>query len=90
MNLDLNRNTSIETSLGHLIFTWNFISEKLAGEPLNKIFSEEEKRSIWYLEDILEKELLKQGVSSMSDVDWNSLVQSSSEHVKSLKIECLD
>ncbi|GAB2198952.1 hypothetical protein [Sessilibacter sp. MAH4] len=84
------KNTSINLSLGHLIVLWNLISDKLSGTPQNETFSEEEKRAIWALEDLCEKELLAHGYGAKPYEEWDSLIAKAKEYCKALPAEFLE
>ena len=87
---NLDKKVSIELTTGHLVFLWNFISDKLSGSPLNEEFTEEEKRAIWGLADLCEQELINNEIKAMPEPEWESLIERAKEHVKSLPVEYLD
>jgi len=84
------KDASIKLSVGHLIVLWNLISDKLSGSPLNEEFIEEEKRAIWALEDLFEKELLAHGYGAKPSEEWDSLIAKAKEYCKALPAEFLD
>lgn len=57
-NDDLSKKATIKIPVGHLLTVWGILSEKLSSSPANEAFTEEEKRAIWGLEDLCEKELI--------------------------------
>jgi hypothetical protein len=52
--------------------------------------SEDEKRAVWALEDLCERGLLENGVSSRPQPEWDALVAAAMEHVRSIPVDCLD
>ncbi|HEY8942120.1 MAG TPA: hypothetical protein VIM59_18130 [Cellvibrio sp.] len=89
-NDDLSKEATIKIPVGHLLTVWGILSEKLSSSPANEAFTEEEKRAIWGLEDLCEKELINQGYSSLPENDWNQLMVKASEFVKTISIDYLD
>jgi hypothetical protein len=87
---DLNKEATIKIPVGHLLSVWGILSEKLSSSPLNDEFTEEEKRAIWGLEDLFEKELINQGYSSRPEKEWNQLMAEASEFVKTISVDYLD
>ena len=84
---DLTKDTTISTSLGHLLLIWDILSSKLSGLPLNENFTEEEKRAIWGLEDLCERELIRNGITGKPQREWEQLVEAARKHVKSIPVD---
>lgn len=80
----------VEITLGHLLALWQLISDKLADEPINKNFTEIEKRVIWAFQDICERELENNNIKAKPEEEWNQLVRKAHEHVKTIEVEFLD
>ena len=87
---DLSKSASLNLPIGHLIVVWDILSNKLAGSPTNGIFTEEEKRAIWALQDLCENVLIENEVTSMPEPEWNALVKRAIEFVKSIPVDYLD
>ncbi len=87
---DLSKEANIKIPVGHLLAVWGILSEKLSSSPIKDSFTEEEKRAIWGLEDLCERELINQGYSSRPEKDWNLLMAKATEFVKNIPVDCLD
>lgn len=87
---DLCKEATLKIPVGHLIAVWGILSDKISSSPLNDEFTEEEKRAIWGLEDLCEKELINQGYSSRPEKDWDQLMVKATEFVKTISVDCLD
>ena len=87
---DLKKEATIKLPVGHLLIVWNILSDKLSGAPLNDEFTEEEKRAIWALEDLCEKELTNIEIAEKSDEEWNHLLEQATEFIKTIPVEFLD
>ena len=87
---DFDKEATIKVSIGHLILLWNLLSDKLSCEPLNKNFTEEEKRAIWALEDLCENELVKHDYGEKPAEEWDALINKAREFCKALPAEFLD
>ena len=90
MKQELNKKVSLNISIGHLLILWNVISEKLAGDPVNKIFTEEEMRAIWALQDLCENKLNQNGINSLSETELEQLLGRAADYVRSIPVEFLD
>jgi len=86
MHHDLNKSITVEITLGHLLFIWNIISTKLSGSPLNDNFTEEEKKAIWALEDLLESSLVANDVTELPQAEWEQLISKAANHINSLPV----
>ena len=87
---DLSKNVLLELPIGQLIVIWDLLSNKLSGEPVNKVFTEEEKRAIWALEDLCENVLIENDITSKPEPEWNALVQKAREFMKAIPVDFLD
>lgn len=87
---ELSAEATIKISLGHLLMVWDVLSNKLSGPPLNDEFTEEEKRTIWALEDLCERALVKNGFTGRHPVEWQELVSRAREFIKTVPIDFLD
>jgi|GEM_PF-3889001 len=87
MEVDLNKNVSLELTLGHLIVIRELFANKLSGSPGNGEFTEEEKRAVWALEDLCDNEIAKNTPREDVPGDWNKLVNQAVEFVKSIPVE---
>lgn len=89
-NLNLQKEVTLTLSLGHLLMVWNILSNKVSCSPFNHNFSEEEKRTIWALEDLCETGLINNGIESLPENEWNQLIESARDFVKTLPVEFVD
>lgn len=87
---DLSKQTSVRLPLGHLLIVWSVLSDKLAGPPFNDQFTAEERRAIWGLQDLCEKVLIKNGITSKPAKEWDQLIVKATEFVKTIPVEFLD
>lgn len=88
-DIDLTKEAKLKMSIGHLIAAWDIFSNKLSGSDLLDSLSEEEKTAIWALEDLFERTLLENGVSSRPEPEWNRLVQAAKHHVRTIPVDYL-
>ncbi len=87
---ELNKIATMSLPVGHLLIIWNVLSTKISGSLTNNEFTEEEKRAIWALEDMCERELINQGITEMPKNEWEQLVERATEFVKTIPAEFLD
>ena len=84
------KEASIKLPIGHLLIIWEVLTSKLSGSPDNDAFTEEEKRAMWALEDLCEKELIRNGLIGESDIEWEQLIERATEFVKTIPCEFLE
>ena len=87
---DLNKTVLTEMTLGHVLVLWEILSNSQSFESLRDKFSEDEARAIWAFQDICENELIKQGVGTKPEEQWNELIQKALKHLKTIPVEFLD
>jgi hypothetical protein len=80
----------LKLSVGHLLSVWEILANKLSGTPFLDALDQDEKRAVWALEDLCEKALVENGISSLPAPEWDKLVQKAKEHVRSIPVEFLD
>ena len=85
MNHNFDETQSIELTTGHLLFLWETITQNLSGEIDS--LSEEEKRAIWGLEDLLENKLIEIGIKALPQAEWQDLIESARDHMASVPVE---
>jgi len=90
MSQDLSKAAVLSTSIGHLLVVWDILSNKLAGTPFVDALSDEEKRAFWALEDLCERGLVEGGVTPLPEPEWNSLVETAREFMKTVHVEYMD
>lgn len=86
---DLIKEAPLKMSIGHLIAAWDIFSNKLSGTDFLNSLSEDEKRALWALEDLFERVLLENGVSSRPAPEWDRLVQAAKLHVRTIPVDYL-
>ncbi|MEW8201906.1 MAG: hypothetical protein AB2697_22845 [Candidatus Thiodiazotropha endolucinida] len=89
-NIDLSEKSSIELTNGHLLMVWHILSEKLTGLTQYSKLSKNEIRAVWALEDICEKQLIKNGFTGKPKNEWEELIEKAAVHVEALPVEFLD
>ncbi|WP_428001310.1 hypothetical protein [Acidovorax sp.] len=89
-NENFAKETSLKLTTGHLLVVWDVLANKLSGSPYMDNLSEEERRAIWALQDLCERELVDNGLSAHPEAVWNELVRAATEHVKNIPVEFLD
>lgn len=87
---DLAKSISIRLPLGHVLLAWETLSDKFSELRSNGSLSEEERRAIWGLADLLEKTLVEHGLGARSQAEWDVLIQSSKEFIKTIPVDFLD
>lgn len=87
---NLTSSVNLSLSLGHLIPVWDILANRLSGTPFMEGLTEEEKRAVWALEDLCERSLVENGVSSRPEAEWNALVDAAKAHVRSIPVEHLE
>jgi hypothetical protein len=86
----LNRQATLHLPIGHLLVVWDVLSNRLADTNYKDEFTVEEKRAIWALEDLCEKELVRNGFGGRQQEDWNQLMEQATEFVKTIPVEFLE
>lgn len=87
---DLTKEAQLKMSVGHLIAAWDIFSNKLSGTDFLNSLSEDEKRALWALEDLLERTLIENGILSRLAPEWDRLVQAAKLHVKTIPVDFLN
>lgn len=80
----------LKLTVGHLLVVWDILAKKLSGTPFMASLSEDEKRAVWALEDLCERSLLENGISTCPELEWNALVGAAKEYVRSIPVDYLD
>ena len=86
----LTKEIALRLSVGHLLFVWEILANKLSGTPPFDALDQDEKRALWALQDLCEQALVEHGVSSFPDSEWNRLVQEAKAHVRTIPVEFLE
>lgn len=87
---NLVKEATIKLPVGHLIIVWDVLSNKLLELQKSDGFTEEEKRAIWALEDLCEKELINNKITGRPENEWNELIDRAREFVKTIPVEFLE
>jgi hypothetical protein len=90
MEVDFSKRTFVQIPLGHLLLAWDVLSEKFSDLHSNDSLSEEEKRAIWGLVDLLENTLVANGVTSRSQAEWSLLIDQAKQYMKTLPVDFLE
>jgi hypothetical protein len=89
-NEDCTREASLKLSIGHLLAVWDVLANKLSESNLMDSLSEEQRRAMCALEDLCESSLVENGISGRPEPEWNELMRTAYEHVKSIPVEFYD
>jgi hypothetical protein len=87
---DLSKEATVKITVGHLLLAWEVLSDKFSDLRSNANLSEEEMRAIWGLADLLERTLIDNGIAGRSQEEWNSLVSSAKNFIRSVPVDFLD
>lgn len=87
---DLSREVSLKMTVGHLFLAWEVMSDKFSDLRSNDDLSEEERRAIWGLADLLERALVENGIGAMPQVECEALSERAREFAKHIPVDCLD
>ncbi len=87
---NLSKVVTMQMPLGHILLAWETLSDKFSDLRSNDTLSEEERRAIWGLADLLEKALAENGVDNRPDAEWAALVGKAKEFIKTIHVDCLD
>ena len=89
-NEDLSKVVSVKIPLGHVLLAWETLSEKFSDLRSNDTLSEEERRAIWGLADLLENSLVENGLGGRPQAEWEALIRNSKEFIKTIPVDFLD
>ncbi len=89
-NEELDKTAAIHLPVGHLLVVWDILSNRLSETAYKDIFTEEEKRAIWALEDLCENELVRNGFGARPEQEWSELMSQATEFVKTIPAEFMD
>jgi hypothetical protein len=87
---DFSKETSIKITLGHLLLAWEVLSDKFSDLQSHDNLSEEEKRAIWGLADLLENSLAESGVDGKPQAEWAELISKAKEYMKTVPADFLE
>ena len=88
---DLSREISRKITVGHLFLAWETLSSKFSERlQWDDDFSEDEKRAIWGLEDILERALVENGLGNMPRDEWEAFYSRARAFAVNNPVDCLD
>jgi hypothetical protein len=87
---DLSKVVSINIPLGHLVLAWETLSEKFSDLRSNETLSEEERKAIWGLADLLENSLVENGIESRPQAEWLALINRSKEFINKISVDFLN
>ena len=81
---------TLRLPVGHLLVVWDVLSNRLSETTYKDVFTEEEKRAMWALEDLCENELIRNGLVARPEDDWNKLMSQATDFVKTIPAEFMD
>jgi hypothetical protein len=80
----------VQIPIGHALLAWETLSVKFSDLRSNDALSEEERKAIWGLADLLENVLAENGVGGRRQAEWEALICRSKEFVKNIPVDFLD
>ena len=86
---DFSKETSIKITLGHLLLAWEVLSDKFSDLQSHNNLSEEERRAILGLADLLENSLAENGVNGKPQAEWAALISKAKEYMKTVPVDFL-
>ena len=87
---DFSKEISIKITLGHLLLAWEVLSDKFSDLQSHGSLSEEERRAIWGLADLLENSLAENGVTGRPQAEWEALINKAKEYMKTVPVDFLE
>jgi hypothetical protein len=87
---ELDKQATLHLPIGHLLVVWDVLSNRLPETTYKEVFSEEEKRALWALEDLCENELVRNGFGARPEQEWNKLISQAAEFVNTIPAEFLE
>lgn len=84
--MNMQKTVSVTTSLDHMLLAWHVLSSKFSDLRADETLSEQERRAIWHLEDILETELA-QHIAGLPETEWQALILESKRHMASVQVQ---
>jgi hypothetical protein len=81
---------SVKITLGHLLLVWDIMSNKFSDLKSNEYLSEDDKKAIWGLTDLLENSLIANDITNMPQAEWESLVAKAKEFIRTISVDFLD
>ncbi|HIQ41742.1 MAG TPA: hypothetical protein EYH47_03245 [Pseudomonas oleovorans] len=87
---DFPKETSIKITLGHLLLAWEVLSNKFSDLQSDDSLSDEERRAIWGLADLLENSLAENGVNGKPQAEWAVLISKTKEYMNSVPVDFLE
>lgn len=89
-SIDLEEKANLELSVGHLLAVWDVLANRISGSSFLDELSDDERRSIWALQDICERTLTSVGVAPLPEREWEALMSSARDHVRTIPVEFLE
>lgn len=87
-DIDFEKTVSVDITLGHAIFVWETLSDKFSNLRANDNLSEEERKAIWELTDLIEETLLANGIQGSAE--WQNLVAQAKIYMSNLSVGFVD
>jgi hypothetical protein len=89
-NEEFDKQATIHLPIGHLLVVWDVLANRLPETTYKEVFTEEDKRAIWALEDLCENELVRNGFGGRPEHEWNKLLSQATEFIKTIPAEFID
>jgi hypothetical protein len=87
---DFSKEVPVKITLGHLLLAWEVMANKFSDLRSNESLSEDERRAIWGLADLLEKTLIENGIDGRPQAEWENLVSQAKIYIRSVPVDFLE
>lgn len=84
------KSVNIPITLGHALFVWETLDKHFSNLNDNPNLSENEKKAIWGLADLIEKTLINHGITGNLDI-YQTLVKQAELHLQNnIQVDFVD
>lgn len=87
---DFCKQVTLKITVGHLLLAWQVMTDKFSSLQSFDTLSEDERRAIWGLSDLLERALIDVGVSEYSQAGWEALVREARTFINAVPVDFLE
>ena len=81
---------SLKLTLGHVLVLWDLLQGKLAQVSTTQELGPGQTRALWAFEDICERALIANGLSSRPDKEWSKIVGAAEKFAESIPADYVD
>lgn len=87
---EFSKEVPLKITLGHLLLAWEVMANKFSDLRSSESLSEDERRAIWALADLLENALVENGVDGRPQAEWEQLVSQAKQYIRTVPVDFLD